>query len=76
MRCTHLFRNGPTILKPDDEVDAGSSMRTHIAVAKPASAYLFRNGPAILKPDDGTQGDGIYLVSSKEEALRRMQMQV
>ena len=33
---------------------------------------LFRNGPAILKPDDGTQGDGIYLVSSKDEALRRM----
>ncbi|MGB1606151.1 MAG: hypothetical protein ACPIOQ_76195, partial [Promethearchaeia archaeon] len=34
---------------------------------------LFRHGPAILKPDDGTQGDGIYLVNSKEEALRRMQ---
>ena len=34
---------------------------------------LFRHGPAILKPDDGTQGDGIYLVNSKEEAMRRMQ---
>jgi tubulin polyglutamylase TTLL6/13 len=36
-------------------------------------AGLFRHGPAILKPDDGTQGDGIYLVGSKEEAARRME---
>jgi hypothetical protein len=41
--------------------------------ADAARAGVFRSGAAILKPDDGTQGDGIYLVTSVEEARRRME---
>ncbi|KAJ1473612.1 hypothetical protein T484DRAFT_1835408 [Baffinella frigidus] len=34
---------------------------------------VFKTGTAILKPDDGTQGDGIYLVATMDEAKRRME---
>ena len=47
--------------------------RSRVLPSDANCSSLFRHGPAILKPDDGTQGDGIYLVASKEEAMRRMQ---
>ena len=38
-----------------------------------AIAAALREGPLILKPDDGTQGDGIHLVCTQEEARRKLE---
>ena len=38
-----------------------------------AIAAALREGHLILKPDDGTQGDGIQLICSPEEARRKLE---
>jgi hypothetical protein len=36
-------------------------------------AVALAEGPLIMKPDDGTQGDGIHLLCSREEASRKLE---